>query len=75
MQYEVQSIDYHIREQQFVKCLLEGCNLISKNICEKLVGWKSLLNKITVIINSIQTHNRTAGLCLMKSLNSPFFQP
>jgi len=43
MHFEVQSIGYHILEQQLVKRLLKGCNLISKNICEKLIGWKSLL--------------------------------
>ena len=43
MHYEVRSIGYHLLERQLVKRLLKVYNLSSKNMCEKLVGWKSLL--------------------------------
>ena len=43
MQYEVRSIGYHLLERQLVKRLLKVYNLSSKNMCEKLVGWKSLV--------------------------------
>ena len=43
MQYKVRSIGYHLLERQLVKRLLKVYNLSSKNMCEKLVGWKSLL--------------------------------
>ena len=43
MYYEVRSIGYRILKQQLMRFLLKGCNVISKNICEKLIGWKSLM--------------------------------
>ena len=42
MHYKVRSIGYHLLERQLVKRLLKVYNLSSKNMCEKLVGWKSL---------------------------------
>ena len=47
-------------EQQLVKHLLKGCNLISKHICEKSVGWKSLTRghdyKLTVPFTRIDPY-------------------
>ena len=43
MHYEVRSIGYYILEQQLVKHLLKGRNLISKHFCKKSVCWNSLI--------------------------------
>ena len=43
VQYKVRSIGYHLLERKLVKRLLKVYNLSCKNMCEKLVGWKSLL--------------------------------